>query len=93
MRRCSSFGVGAARLQADGSILVTWGGQSSPAFTEVDATGATVLTGTFSDASFFYRVVKEPKASFDVAQLPRHRRPVAAPARSMRPKNPHLDPS
>ena len=46
----SSFGVGAARLQADGSMLVTWGGQSSPAFTEVDATGATVLTGTFSDA-------------------------------------------
>jgi hypothetical protein len=64
-----SFGVGSARLQPDGSMLVTWGGQSSPAFTEVDATGATVLTGTFSDASFLYRVVKEPKASFDVAQL------------------------
>ena len=31
--------------------------------------GATVLTGTFSDNSFLYRVVKEPKASFDVAQL------------------------
>jgi hypothetical protein len=64
-----SFGVGSARLQADGSVLVTWGGQSAPAFTEVDATGATVLTGTFSDNSFLYRVVKEPKASFDVAQL------------------------
>ena len=69
MRPVQSFGVGSARLQADGSVLVTWGGQSSPAFTEVDATGATVLTGTFSDASFLYRVVKEPKASFDVAQL------------------------
>ena len=76
----SSFGVGAARLQADGSVLVTWGGQSSPAFTEVDATGATVLTGTLTDELVLLPGREGAQGELRRGPAARHGRPVAAPS-------------
>ena len=33
---CKSFGIGSVRRQPDGNTVIAWGGESSPAFTEVD---------------------------------------------------------
>lgn len=64
----SSFGLGAYRVAADGSSLVTWGQGPVPLFEEFDADRNSVLR-FFQDNGFSYRITKEPLATFSAAVL------------------------
>ncbi len=64
-----SFGLGSARRLPDGGLVVNWGGISQPAFGEYDAFGVQRLEITIGGGRLPYRVIKEPPATFDVADL------------------------
>ena len=64
----SSFGLGAHRVAADGSSLVTWGQGPVPLFEEFDAARRSVLR-FLQDGGFTYRVTKEPLSAFSAAVL------------------------
>jgi Arylsulfotransferase (ASST) len=66
---CKSFGIGSVRRQPDGNTVIAWGGESSPAFTEVDADGKALLEVSLPVANLTYRVVKVPAAALDLAEL------------------------
>jgi len=61
--------IGSARRSADGSTVVAWGATSDPVFSELDASGTTVLRVSMPDGWSSYRVPKEDVASFDVSAL------------------------
>jgi hypothetical protein len=63
-----SSGLGSVRRQPDGHVVVGWGDQAKPQFTEFDERGEPVLTVETAD-SWGYRVVKEPATAFDRADL------------------------
>ena len=64
----SSGGVGSVRTLGDGDFVVTWGGSSSPAFTEFGGQSrelqSTTLVGHYA-----YRVDKQPINAFDIGVL------------------------
>ena len=63
-----SFGIGSARIAADGSALITWGGLL-PSFEEVDASGVRLLAVSQPAGSLSYRTVKYPLSDFSADQL------------------------
>ena len=64
----SSFGLGAYRVAADGSSLVTWGQGPVPLFEEFDASRQSVLR-FFQEGGYSYRITKEPLSTFSAAVL------------------------
>jgi hypothetical protein len=64
----SSFGLGAYRVAADGSSLVTWGNGPVPLFEEFDANRTSVLR-FFQEGGYSYRITKEPLSKFSAAVL------------------------
>jgi Arylsulfotransferase (ASST) len=64
----SSGGVGSVRDIGDGDTVITWGGSTSPAFTEVAADG-TKLQSTTMVGHYAYRVDKQPLDAFDISVL------------------------
>jgi hypothetical protein len=64
----SSFGLGAYRVAADGSSLVTWGQGPVPLFEEFDANRRSVLR-FFQEGGYSYRITKEPLSTFSAAVL------------------------
>jgi len=64
-----SFGLGSARRLADGGLVVNWGGIANPAFGEYGADGVERLQVSIGGGRLPYRVVKEPLATFDLAEL------------------------
>jgi hypothetical protein len=66
---CKSFGIGSVRRQPDGNTVIAWGGESSPAFTEVDPAGAALLQVSLPVANLTYRVVKVPADALSLDEL------------------------
>jgi hypothetical protein len=66
---CKSFGLGSVRRQPDGNTVIAWGGESSPAFTEVDLKGNALLQVSLPVANLAYRVVKVASTAFSLDQL------------------------
>jgi hypothetical protein len=66
---CKSFGLGSVRRQPDGNTVIAWGGESSPAFTEVDPAGNALLQVSLPVANLTYRVVKVPATALSLDQL------------------------
>ncbi len=66
---CKSFGIGSVRRQPDGNTVIAWGGESSPAFTEVDPDGNALLQVSLPVATLTYRVVKVPATALDINEL------------------------
>jgi hypothetical protein len=66
---CKSFGIGSVRRQPDGNTVIAWGGESSPAFTEVDPAGAALLQVSLPIANLTYRVVKVPADALSLDEL------------------------
>jgi hypothetical protein len=66
---CKSFGLGSVRRQPDGNTVIAWGGESAPAFSEVDPAGASLLDVSLPGGSLTYRVVKVPATAFTLDQL------------------------
>jgi hypothetical protein len=66
---CKSFGLGSVRRQPDGNTVIAWGGESAPAFSEVDPQGKALLEVSLPVTNLTYRVVKVPAAAFDLNQL------------------------
>lgn len=64
----SSGFMGSARVQPDGGVVVGWGSEDSPVFSEFDPNGMLAFEVTMNGI-FSYRVTKEPLASFDRAEL------------------------
>jgi hypothetical protein len=64
-----SFGLGSARRNQDGSLVISWG-SLQPLFEELDADGHRLLAITDpAPGALAYRFIKEPSASFDRKQL------------------------
>jgi hypothetical protein len=66
---CKSFGLGSVRRQPDGNTVIAWGGEPSPAFSEVDPAGTSLLDVSLPGGSLTYRVVKVPASAFGLDQL------------------------
>jgi len=49
--------------------VIAWGGESSPAFTEVDRGGKALLEVSLPVANLTYRVVKVPAAVLELDEL------------------------
>jgi hypothetical protein len=64
----TSFGLGSARIAADGSALITWGGLL-PSFEEIDAAGARLLAVSQPAGALSYRTIKYPLSAFSIDQL------------------------
>ena len=63
-----TFGLGSTRRQADGSVVIGWGGLQ-PLLTHIDAVGNLLLEVTQSPGGMNYRTVREPPNAFDRATL------------------------
>ena len=63
-----SGGLGSVRVQADGSILVCWGGLQ-PMFQEFGPDRVSRMTITSDPLHLTYRIVKYPKATYSAAVL------------------------
>lgn len=61
----ASFGLGAARWQASGTAVVTWGGIDRPSWGEYDPAGTPLLDVDVLGGRLPYRVIKEPTSAFD----------------------------
>jgi hypothetical protein len=74
----SVVAMGSARLQADGHVVVGWGGPTSgsAALTEFDDAGHDLLDIAFPSGSMSYRAIKVPLGSLDLGFL---RRSVGTP--------------
>jgi hypothetical protein len=66
---CKSFGLGSVRRQPDGNTVIAWGGESDPAFTEVDPVGKALLQVSLPVANLTYRVVKVPQSALSLDEL------------------------
>jgi Arylsulfotransferase (ASST) len=66
---CKSFGLGSVRRQPDGNTVIAWGGEPSPAFSEVDPEGTSLLDVSLPGGSLTYRVVKVAATAFNLDQL------------------------
>jgi Arylsulfotransferase (ASST) len=65
----SSFGLGSARLQPNGSVVISWG-VLQPMLEELDSAGNRLLAVTDpAPGAISYRFIKEPPATFDREQL------------------------
>ncbi len=64
-----SFGLGSARWQPGGTVVVDWGGVAEPSWGEYDALARPLLEVNVYGGRLPYRVVKEPPSSFDRAEL------------------------
>ena len=64
----SSGGVGSVRTLGDGDFVVTWGGSSSPGFTEFGSKSRE-LQSTTVVGHYAYRVDKQPIDAFDINVL------------------------
>ena len=65
----TSGAMGSFRVMDDGSRIIGWGGPSTRAFTELDATGNDVLDFYFPDGTQSYRAIKIPTTAFDINLL------------------------
>ena len=57
------------RRQPDGNTVIAWGGESDPAFTEVDPAGTALLQVSMPVANLTYRVVKVPLSALSLDEL------------------------
>ena len=64
----SSFGLGSARRNPDGSLVISWG-SLQPLLEELDAQGHRLMAVTELAPAMEYRFIKVPPASFDRQQL------------------------